>query len=283
MTTRILACWAGLLIIASTAMGQVADQASRPPVKPVAPAKIETPQTTAATDAARPPAAPEKAPEAIPESIPPEDKPQETGQKAAPAAPPIRETLREDDFQYSACLLALHDLGTVYQEVPAISQPNQRDCGIARPVRVDQILPGITLQGGAVMRCDTARALGFWVRDFIRPTAGRLPGAPQLSGLQLGTTYDCRGRVGGQAQAKLSEHAFGNAIDITGFAFRDAETIPVIPRQDSGDLIESFQRAARASACLFFTTVLGPGTNKAHDNHLHLDIAARNGDWRLCQ
>lgn len=202
---------------------------------------------------------------------------------AEPKGPPVRETLRESDFDYAACLLALHDLGTVYEEIAEISQPDQRDCGIARPVRVTAILPGIALQGGAAMRCDTARSLGFWMRDFVRPAVARLPDAPRLSGLQLGTTYDCRGRVGDEAEAKLSEHAFGNAIDISAFTFHDGSSLPVEPRQDSGDLVESFQRAVRGAACLEFTTVLGPGSNASHNDHLHLDIAVRNGGWRLCQ
>ncbi|WP_232962181.1 extensin family protein [Paracoccus tegillarcae] len=218
-----------------------------------------------------------------PVAAPSNPDPAEPEEPEEPAGPPVHQTLRESDFDYSACLLALHDLGTVYEELPAITDTDQRDCGISRPLRVTHILPGVTLAGGANMRCDTARALGFWLRDFVRPAAGRMPGAPSLSGLQMGTTYDCRGRIGTGGEAKLSEHAYGNAIDIASFTFRDAEPIPVAPREDSGDLIESFQRAVRGAACLYFSTVLGPGSNAAHDDHLHLDVAARNGGWRLCQ
>ena len=139
-------------------------------------------------------------------------------------------------------------------------------------------------EGAAIMRCDTARALGFWARDFARPAAATLPGAPRLTGFRLGSTYACRARVGtGAARPKLSEHALGNAIDISAFLFDEREPLAVEPRQDSGGRPEAFQRAVRGAACLFFTTVLGPGANAAHADHLHLDIAARRGDWRLCQ
>ena len=53
--------------------------------------------------------------------------------------------------------------------------------------------------------------------------------------------------------------------------------------EPTGDLAEACPRTARAAGCLFFTTVLGPGSNDAHDDHLHLDVAARRGGWRLCQ
>ncbi|MTE00462.1 extensin [Paracoccus sp. YIM 132242] len=201
-----------------------------------------------------------------------------------PPPPPAWWMLRETDEDFAACKLALSYLGTVHAEQPPLTDPQDPDCGIARPVRVDRILPDLVLEGGAVMRCDTARGLGLWARDFLRPAAAMLPGAPRVTGLQLGTTYDCRPRIGtGEARPKLSEHALGNAIDIAAILFDGAEPLAIQPRTDTGDLAEAFQRTIRAAGCLFFTTVLGPGANEAHEDHLHLDIAARRGGWRLCQ
>lgn len=229
---------------------------------------------------------PEKQPDAAKrdQSAAPAPKADQQPVQPEPTGPPIPQTLRETDFDYAACLLSLTTIGTGYEEIAAISDPDQRDCGIARPVQIAAILPGVTLEGGAVMRCDTARALAMWTRDFVKPAARRLPGAPQLTGMQLGTTYQCRDRVGtSEETVKMSEHAYGNAIDISTFTFRNGDPIPVAPRQETGDLTESFQRAVRGSACLFFTTVLGPGSNAAHDNHLHLDVARRRNGWRLCE
>lgn len=201
-----------------------------------------------------------------------------------PPQPPRWWSLRETDQDHAACRLALASLGTVYDELDPITDPADRDCGIARPIRVSRILPDLTLDGGAVMRCDTARALGFWARDFLRPAAATLPGAPRVTAMQLGTAYACRPRIGDGAEAaQLSEHAFGNAIDITAFSLAGSEDLAVKIRADSGDRAEAFQRAIRGAACLFFTTVLGPGTNAAHAAHLHFDLAARRGGWRLCQ
>lgn len=192
--------------------------------------------------------------------------------------------LRESDQEYDACRLALSILGTKYEEVPEITSPEDEHCGIARPIRVQEIIRGVTLLGGADMRCDTARALGFWTQNFLRPATAALPESPQLTGLQLGSTYACRARVGtGKERPKLSEHAIGNAIDIAAFEFSNGEILKVEPRQDTGDIAESFQRSAQSTACLYFTTVLGPGSNAAHNDHLHLDVAARKNGWRLCQ
>lgn len=229
----------------------------------------------------RPPERPEDAapaPATAPQTI------RQPGEMFGPPPPPAWWMLRETDRDFAACTQALSRLEAVFTELPPITDSADRDCGIARPVRVDRILPGLELEGGAVMRCDTARALGHWARDFLRPAAARLPQAPGITGLRLGTTYDCRPRIGtGVALPKLSEHALGNAIDIAAILFDRAEPLAIQPRGDTGDLAEAFQRTIRAAGCLFFTTVLGPGSNEAHDDHLHLDIAARRGGWRLCQ
>lgn len=199
-------------------------------------------------------------------------------------AEPRWQTLRETNQEHAACLLALALLGTSYAELPPRREAADRDCGMARPLRVTSIIPGVRLEGDAEMRCETARALGFWTRDFLRPAAAMLPGAPRLEGLQIAASYVCRARVGTNSdRPRLSEHALGNAVDISGFLFDGADPLTVEPRQDSGSIEEAFQRSARSSACLFFSTVLGPGANAAHDTHLHLDVIGRDNGWRLCQ
>lgn len=231
----------------------------------------------AATDIPEPAA--EAPAEASPKAPAEPDKPDPP---AEPAGPPVQRTLRESDFDHAACLLELTLLGAIYETPAPIADAGQADCGIDRPVLLHEPLPGIQIPGGAPMRCDTARQLAHWLRDFVRPASALLPGQPRLTALEPGSTYQCRATVGNDS-AKLSEHAFGNAFDIAAFGFQDGSRIAVAPRADSGDLPEAFQRAVRGAACLYFTTVLGPGANAAHDNHLHLDIKARRGGWRLCQ
>ncbi|MDP5307139.1 extensin-like domain-containing protein [Paracoccus spongiarum] len=254
--------------------------AVRPPQRPERPA----PAPTAA------PRAEDRGPDdGAPDRAAADEVPVEAAEAAPDAAfgPPMAPRwwmLRETEAEDAGCRLALALLGTVYQDRQPVTDADQRDCGIARPIEVSQIIPGLALEGGAVMRCDTARSLGFWARDFLRPAAATLPGAPRVTGLRLGTTYDCRGRVGTGADVpKLSEHAYGNAIDIAAFQMDNGQDLVVTPREDSGDRAEAFQRAVRGAACLYFTTVLGPGANAAHAEHLHMDMAARRNGWRLCQ
>lgn len=252
--------WLALMVLPGLALAQ------EPPTP--------RPTETSSTDRPAPRPAPE--PAAKPETTEPAPAQPE------PTGPPVHTTLRESDFDHSACLLELTLLGAEYTSAPPLTDPDQPDCGIDRPITLTAALPGVQIPGGAPMRCDTARQLAHWLRDFVRPASALLPGQPRLVGLEPGSTYQCRATVGNDS-AKLSEHAFGNAFDIAAFRFEDGSRIAVEPREDSGDLPEAFQRAVRGAACLYFTTVLGPGANAAHDNHLHLDIKARRGGWRLCQ
>ncbi|MFD1882581.1 extensin family protein [Paracoccus pacificus] len=198
-----------------------------------------------------------------------------------PLGPPVHSTLRESDAEFSACVAALKRFGTVFTTPAPLTDPDQRDCGIDRPVTVTQILPQVTLEGGATVRCDTARQLATWLRQFVLPAANLLPDKPKLTGMVLGSVYQCRATIGTET-TNLSEHALGNAIDIAALRFGET-TIPIQQRQDDGDMVEAFQRTVRSAACLYFTTVLGPGANAAHDQHLHLDIKARKTGYRLCQ
>lgn len=252
--------------------------------RPPEPPTNEAPQTGGAAE--RPPERPEPAPKTenkppAPEGAAPPALPAEV---FGPPPPPRWFTLAENETSFAACRLALSILGTRYSVEPPVTDPDDRDCGIARPLRITQIVPGVELTGAPLMRCDAARALGFWTRDFLQPAAALLPGAPRLEALETGPAYSCRDRVGtGAADPKPSEHGFGNAIDIMGFRLAGAEPIAVMPRAGDGDAAEAYLRAARGTACLLFTTVLGPGSNAAHDDHLHLDVAERNGGWRLCE
>ncbi len=85
--------------------------------------------------------------------------------------------------------------------------------------------------------------------------------------------YSCR-TVDNQPGQKLSEHAFGNAVDVSGFGLADGRKIVVVRDwKHEGSQESAFLREAHAGACGVFTTVLGPGSDAYHYNHIHLDLA----------
>ena len=286
----VIALFAGRARLSGPALAAKSRAGPEPATPAAAPAPEPRPQPDPASEAVTAPT-PSPSPAENEENAPAAKEPaaedpgaEEPEAKAPPppAGPPVHETLAESDADFAACTAALTALGTRFETAPPVTDPAERDCGIDRPVTVSEILPGVALQPAAVLRCEAALALAEWTRDFVAPAASRLPGRGALSAIDHGTAYLCRPRNGISGEA-LSEHAFGNAIDIAGFRFAEGEALPVTPRAGDGSLEEAFQAAVRKSACLAFTTVLGPGADASHADHLHLDVKARRGGFRLCQ
>jgi hypothetical protein len=46
---------------------------------------------------------------------------------------------------------------------------------------------------------------------------------------------------------------------------------------------KGFREGLRKSACAQFTTVLGPGSDGSHEDHIHVDILERRGGYRICE
>src|SRR5258707_1238032 len=97
-----------------------------------------------------------------------------------------------------------------------------------------------------------------------------------------GPGYECRNR-NGAASGKLSAHAVGKAIDISGFELSSGKFIPIKP--DGDETMRNVVDTVRTAACGWFTTVLGPGADAAHADHLHVDMAPHGTSdrYRICQ
>lgn len=148
-------------------------------------------------------------------------------------------------------------------------------CGIDAPVRVTQV-SGLTLSRPARMDCPTAAALDDWVRNGVIPTIGRRGGGPIA--LRVAGGYSCRTR-NHQPGARMSEHSLGHAIDIAGIGTADGGGLSVA--DDWGKGTEGrMLRALWRAACGPFGTVLGPDSDRYHQDHLHFDTARdRSGSY----
>lgn len=206
---------------------------------------------------------------------------------AAPA--PWREPLsfREAagaDFQSAAVTSAPSDCRKRLEKaarlrpVPRLMGPGA--CGGEDMVELEAVLldkgKPIDIKPAPTLRCEMAEQLALWVRDDIVVRVAK-------SGMTLASveTYDdfsCRGRnrVFG---AKLSEHGKGNAVDIRGITFSDKKSVLLTDKTFAKDV----RTDLRASACARFTTVLGPGSDGYHEEHVHLDLIQRRGGYRMCQ
>jgi hypothetical protein len=97
-------------------------------------------------------------------------------------------------------------------------------------------------------------------------------------------TYSCRPR-NNQMGAKVSEHAFGNAMDVMAFVLADGREINVEKGWRGDPAEQEFLREAFVGACRYFTTVLAPGSDPFHYNHIHIDLVRHDprGQRRICK
>jgi len=145
---------------------------------------------------------------------------------------------------------------------------SSKGCGISEPVRIREV-SGIGLTASATVDCGTATALADWLDQVAKPAFKKTGGG--LDRIQVYASYSCRGR-NNQSGAKLSEHGKGHAIDVGGFILTNGQVVTVLGdwgKGKAGQILKDIRRGA----CGIFHTVLGPGSDKYHSNHFHLDTA----------
>jgi hypothetical protein len=215
-----------------------------------------------------------------PEYEPPEPKtveqePEEdAGQPADEEEKEVAAVMPREELE---CRRRLASLGVIFTEHEPLS--GEAGCRVAHPIGVTELPGGVELQPEAVMNCATAEAAGKFVRDTIAPGALEVFNSP-LRRIGQASAYVCRPRNG---TTKLSEHAFGNALDIASFGLLDGTTIEVRRHGSSEPRRKRFLADVRKKACGPFKTVLGPGTDADHSDHFHLDLAQRRNGGTYCR
>jgi Extensin-like protein C-terminus len=96
------------------------------------------------------------------------------------------------------------------------------------------------------------------------------------------SAYSCRG-MNGNPSAHISEHAFGNALDIAGFTLADGRRISVKDGWRGLPEEQGFLRDIQGAACQQFNTVLAPGSNRFHYDHIHVDLMRRASRRVICE
>lgn len=145
-------------------------------------------------------------------------------------------------------------------------------CGVADAVRVTSV-GGLSLSQSASINCQTAEALNTWVTRDVIPTVGKTGGG--VTGLKVAAHYACRTR-NHKAGARLSEHAKGNAIDISAFQLANGDEITVLGDWGGGKK-GRILKDLHSAACGPFGTVLGPKSDRYHQDHFHMDVARYSG------
>jgi hypothetical protein len=188
------------------------------------------------------------------------------GRVDRPAAP--RETTLPSARETAQCHADLRREGVDFRVLP--DRDYGGGCGVHGAVQLLDI--GVPVTGVTAMRCGTARAFAGWIRNAVAPGAYQMLGS-ELARVEGMGSYACRHVVGSVRNAgRLSGHAVANAVDVGGFVLNDGRRVTVLRDWNGPDAqARDFLRAVHRSACRRFGTVLSPGYNAAHANHLHLE------------
>ena len=138
----------------------------------------------------------------------------------------------------------------------------------------------VSVSPAATLACPIVSELERWITNSVQPAAMRWFGAPVAEITQI-SAYSCRG-MNGNPRANISEHAFGNALDISAFTLADGRKITVKNGWRGLPEEQGFLRDVQAAACDQFTTVLAPGSNVYHYDHMHVDLMRRSDGHRAC-
>ena len=189
--------------------------------------------------------------------------------RSAPAAPTT--SAAPTTPTVSACRVRLTAQRAIAPSVDAIEGPGE--CGNDDLVRLEAVVLAdnsrVEISPPAVLRCSMAEAIVDWVRDDLAQLAriqSRLAAAlgAKLRRLSLPQPQqhhrrdDERARQGQCARHPLVTLINGKTIDPTD---------PHVSRE--------FRESWKKSVCARFSTVLGPGSDGYHENHIHVDLMER--------
>jgi hypothetical protein len=183
----------------------------------------------------------------------------------------------------SACIVS----GSVHQSRfirarSALGGPSV--CGTESPYEMSAALGGrVTLQPPALLRCPMIPQVERWLAQVVDPAARFHFGQP-IAEITVAASYSCR-PMNNVSGARLSEHGYANALDVSRFKLANGEVITVKRGWNGTSRERAFLRDVHDGACNDFTTVLGPNYDSNHRDHFHVDLAHHGHDGlkRICK
>ncbi len=155
-------------------------------------------------------------------------------------------------------------------------------CGMEKPLKVSAFSHGgIALTSSATLACPIVATTDKWLAEVVQPAAMNILGA-QVIEIRAGS-YSCRAMNNGTGTSRTSEHAYGNAVDVFSFRLNDNRVVTVKDGWRGAPEEQNFLREIFIGACQLYSTVLGPGADLFHYDHLHIDLARHSKGRQICK
>ena len=163
------------------------------------------------------------------------------------------------------CLVELKRLNAKFRVQSSFKEGN--GCRVENAVRLAKA-GMLNIDNAPLLTCSMATQLVKFERDSLQPIAKRYFGT-EVKRLKHIGSYNCRSMR--QYKGVLSQHAFANALDVSGFEFEDGQSISVQKDWKGGGSKSQFLREVSSAACDTFRVSVSPDGDANHWNHLHWD------------
>ncbi len=186
--------------------------------------------------------------------------------RAPPRSEPPPRVAVQPDAATRQCFGELAREGVRFQPLP--DRHFQNGCSALGAVQLQDVGTPVTNLGA--MTCPLARQFARWTREAVQPAAVRFLGSP-VRRIETFGTYSCRS-VNSRPGARLSEHAYANAVDVAAFVLADGRRVTVEQGWRGGRDEQDFLRAIHQAGCRRFNIAIGPDADAFHQDHLHFDM-----------
>lgn len=142
------------------------------------------------------------------------------------------------------------------------------ECPLTNVVRVRDF-GAVKLSNSFLASCPLALRSALFVGQQAAPLTERMMNSRLIRVEHLGS-YACR-NIYHRPDARRSEHASAQALDISSFVLADGRHITVLQgwkQEDSAPWL----RTLLSTSCTYYGNSLGPDYNAAHANHFHLGM-----------
>nr|WP_226857613.1 extensin family protein [Enterobacter cloacae complex sp. P31C] len=142
------------------------------------------------------------------------------------------------------------------------------ECPLSDVVRVRDFGP-VSLNGSFLASCPLALSSALFVSQQARPLTKRFTGS-ELTRIEHLGSFACR-NIYHRPDARRSEHATAEALDIAAFRLANGERVTVLKGWKSAKT-QPWLKALLAASCGYYGNGLGPEYNAAHASHFHLGM-----------
>ncbi|MEG6292501.1 extensin family protein [Enterobacter bugandensis] len=142
------------------------------------------------------------------------------------------------------------------------------ECPLNNVVRVRDFGP-VSLNGSFLASCPLALSSALFVSQQARPLTKRFTDS-ELTRIEHLGSFACR-NIYHRPDARRSEHATAEALDIAAFRLANGERVTVLNGWKSAKT-QPWLKALLAASCGYYGNGLGPEYNAAHASHFHLGM-----------